>query len=588
MTRHLVIALLLLHSTMLAWMGARNSPTMDEPAHLPAGVVHWKTGCFDLYRVNPPLIRTLAALPAVISGAQLDVPDIKQNRYYRGEWFAGKAFLAANGPHSFTYFTLARWSCIPISLLGAWICWRWSQKLYGPTAGLLTLTLWCFSPNILAWGSTINPDLGAASFGVAAGFYFWQWLESPKWSNTLTAGCWLGLALLTKTTWIVLFGLWPVLWVISLRLSRHYTRRETQPSLRQLLVILVQALYIVNVGYGFERTGIPLGEYQFISHTLGGPGAHSTPANRFSGSWLGVVPILLPENYVCGIDMQKYEFEKRKWSYLRGEQKLGGWWYYYLYCMAVKIPLGTWALGIGALCLTIRGWPNSQRLRAELMLLAPAVLVLLLVSSQTGFSRHFRYVIPAFPFLLVWAGKCATLASDIHPVATRACWAFVLWTVASSLSVYPYSLSYFNELAGGPKGGHAHLLDSNIDWGQDLFSLKRWIDAHPEASSIRIASFGFCNPSDVGIDAETPPSGPIDSDDLQVPPASEIGPLPGWYAVSVNHIRGYRHFDFNKPTYVYFCRFRPVAMAGYSIYIYHITADEANKVRAELGLPLIL
>ena len=37
--------------------------------------------------------------------------------------------------------------------------------------------------------------------------------------------------------------------------------------------------------------------------------------------------------------------------------------------------------------------------------------------------------------------------------------------VGSSLAIYPHSLSYFNELAGGPTKGHYHLIDSNIDWG---------------------------------------------------------------------------------------------------------------------------
>jgi hypothetical protein len=53
--------------------------------------------------------------------------------------------------------------------------------------------------------------------------------------------------------------------------------------------------------------------------------------------------------------------------------------------------------------------------------------------------------------------------------------------------------------------------------------------------------------------------------------------LPGWYALSVNDIYG-------QSKYGYFLNFRPVAMAGYSIYIYHITADEANRVRTESGL----
>jgi hypothetical protein len=55
------------------------------------------------------------------------------------------------------------------------------------------------------------------------------------------------------------------------------------------------------------------------------------------------------------------------------------------------------------------------------------------------------------------------------------------------------------------------------------------------------------------------------------------GPKPGWYALSVNYIYS------RDRQYRYFLNFRPAAMAGYSIYIYHITQDEANRVRKESG-----
>jgi hypothetical protein len=48
-------------------------------------------------------------------------------------------------------------------------------------------------------------------------------------------------------------------------------------------------------------------------------------------------------------------------------------------------------------------------------------------------------------------------------------------------------------------------------------------------------------------------------------------PQPGWYALSVNHL-----YDREKQ-YRYFLNFEPVAMAGYSIYIYHITPEDANR-----------
>jgi len=105
--------------------------------------------------------------------------------------------------------------------------------------------------------------------------------------------------------------------------------------------------------------------------------------------------------------------------------------------------------------------------------------------------------------------------------------------------------------------------DSNIDWGQDLFYLKRWLDKHPEARPLHLAFHGSYDAGVAGIEYAPPPT----------------EPKPGWHALSVNKIRS------RSREYEYFLRFEPVAMAGYSIYIYHVTLDEANHVRRELGLP---
>jgi hypothetical protein len=167
------------------------------------------------------------------------------------------------------------------------------------------------------------------------------------------------------------------------------------------------------------------------------------------------------------------------------------------------------------------------------------------------------------------------------------------WAVISYLSVHPHSLAYFNELAGGPDKGHRHLLGSNIDWGQDLFRLKRWMEEHPDAAPVKVAYFNHIDPRIVGLDFELPPFGVADGP----PPAGEtalgFGPHPGYFAVSVRLVRGnqagppdgrggYRSAPFR--TYEYFQQFRPIAKAGYSIFIYCITLDEANAVRARYGL----
>ena len=111
-------------------------------------------------------------------------------------------------------FTWARWACIPFSLLGGYVCFRWARELYGDWSGLLALTLWCFYPTILANGQMITPDMGATALGLTAVYVFWKWLNRPGWLLALGAGLALGLALLTKSTCIFILLPWPVLFLV--------------------------------------------------------------------------------------------------------------------------------------------------------------------------------------------------------------------------------------------------------------------------------------------------------------------------------------------------------------------------------------
>jgi hypothetical protein len=348
-------------------------------------------------------------------------------------------------------------------------------------------------------------------------------------------------------------------------------------------LVLLLALYVLNLGYEFEGTLQKLGEYAFVSEALGGRREQSlkqsTVGNRFLNTWLAGVPVPLPSNYVQGIDVQKWDFERKMWSYLRGEWREGGWWYYYLYGLLIKAPLGTWILVLLAIGVGLFGQKYGAGWRQELVLLAPAVVVLTLVSSQTGFNHHVRYVLPALPFVFVWGSKVARAVPLGHQKVAYIATVALLWSIGSSLWIYPHSLSYFNELVGGPFGGHAHLGVSNIDWGQDLFYLTQWLDQHPNARPLGLAyDCPLVDPRILGIEYTLPPQGP-DAERYAGPRL--LGPQPGWYAVSVNRIRD------RANQYSYFLRFEPVATAGYSIYIYHVRSDEANRVRRELGAPEI-
>ena len=258
------------------------------------------------------------------------------------------------------------------------MCYLWGRDLYGPAAGRLASVLWCFSPTILGQAQMITPDTGATSLGLAAASAFWHWLRRPNFAGAGLAGIVLGLALLTKGTWIILFGLWPALWLMWRVNAGHQCRNGAAGAPRELLQgvwMFVFALYVLNLAYGFERPFERLGGLKFISRSLSGEA--QTPAsgdNRFANTWLGQMPLPVPANYVLGINVQKRDFENGYRSYLRGEWKHGGWWYYYAYAWLIKEPLATWCLTLLAVVTGLRRWIGSGP-RAPTGTAAPVVRV---------------------------------------------------------------------------------------------------------------------------------------------------------------------------------------------------------------------
>jgi len=562
--------LLLTQAFLLGWIATVNSPALDEPGHLVSGLSHWKLGNFDLYRVNPPVTRLISAAPLLLANLRTDWSECSNHPLDRPEFNVAMRFIESNGRDSFWYFVLGRWVQIPVALLGGWICFRWAAELSGKSAGLTALFLWCFCPNVLAWGAAITPDLGATVFGLVAAYTFWRWLKNPGWMWALIAGVGLGLAEASKTTWIVLFALWPMLWLVW----RIDSRREAvaKPSALQLAAILLLGVYCIILSYGFENSFQPLGRMTFISRSLKGPEETSKIGNRFREHWIGSLPVPVPANYLKGIDVQKRDFELGKWAYLRGEHQFGGWYHYYLYGLAVKTPIGTLALLGAAVLMAVFG-RSRIRFRDHLILLVPALLVLAIVSSQTGLNRHVRYVLPVVPFLLVYAGQLGCAFESGRIVTRVFCGVCLTATAIGSMSVFPHSMSFFNSLAGGPRGGPGHLLDSNIDWGQDLLELKRFVDRHPEIDSVNLSYCGSIDPKITGLHFERIPR--LNRND-NWKGAENL--KPGWYAISVNHLFGYYFNGPGSPDYSCFQRLDPDGMAGYSIYIYHITPDILDRL----------
>jgi Dolichyl-phosphate-mannose-protein mannosyltransferase len=588
--RNCALFLLILQSALLALSASWHSPLGDEVGHLSSGIAHWRTGAFDLYRVNPPLCRLIASAPAVLARADFDWSAYRSGSKVRPEWSLGSAFIEANPSFWFGYFVTGRLALIPLILLGGYVCCAWATDLYGANAGLVALCCWVFSPEILTWGSTILPDASAAALGVLAGYCFWRWLRAPSWSRASLAGLALGLAELTKSTWVVLFLLWPALWLTRL-CSDKIAGSGWRSSGAQLAAILFAAIYVLNIGYAFEGSLQRLGDFTFVSRALAGEDAvkDRSEGNRFVGTWLGELPVPIPRNYLSGMDLAKLEFEEGKPSYWMGTWSDRGWWWYYSACAVLRIPLGTWALALLAVGAT--GW-DMRRARIdrgrvvgqlysagwhdELVLLSPAVAVFLLVSSQTGYSHTFRYVLPCLPFVFIWISKLARSVGMMHSGMALAAMLALSWSVVSSLMVYPHSWSYFNELAGGPRNGHLYLLD--INGGQDLWYLKQWYDSHPDARPLSVEASSVIDAAHFGIEAVSVLGGPADVQDREWEHMRQPGSSPGWHAISVYHLHD------RDGKYDWFRHFEPAYRIGYSILVYHITLQDAGHVRRQMGL----
>ena len=206
---------------------------------------------------------------------------------------------------------------IPLSLAGAVTAFRWARESFGETSAWIALVLWTFDPNILGNGALVAPDLGGSSMGLVAGYLLWRWLGQPNWSRAFFAGGGLGLALLSKSTLLILGPLWVVSWGVyrwrqgdtACPLEAGSTtagaRADTRGVFPEPWVWIFRDWHPVRV--------------EFVSRTFGGDRpARETTGNRFRGTLLEHVPVPLPRGFLIGLDLQKKDFEVGRWAFLPG------------------------------------------------------------------------------------------------------------------------------------------------------------------------------------------------------------------------------------------------------------------------------
>lgn len=572
-----------------------DSCVFNENARLTSGLVNLQKQDFSLFSVNPPLSSIVGALPAFLS-TDVSCPDRYDyglDPFVRHEDEAGRIFLETN-PDSRKMIRNGRFCVLLFSVFGMFVCMLYSGWLFGKAGGALAGTLWLFSPYIMGHGTHIGPDVPSAAMALAAtaAFHYALATNSSKWK--LRSGILLGLAELTKFTLVVLYPLLTLLWFgYRFREWRKNSFRGVVREFWQLFLSwFLVSVIIVNAGYLFKGTLTPLRDFEFQSKLLAGPDPNGS-GSRFKDSWLGRLPVPFPYDYVKGIDVQRVDFENGLGgrSYCWGRWGEHGWFSYYFIAILIKTPLGFLALFTLSSFLMAR---QSYRLswRDEAFVLAPGLTLFLFVSSQTGFSVHSRYVIPALPFFFTTTARAGLVFSSLSSRIRRnarliALQALVLCMTACGvfavIMVYPHEISFFNSLTlllpspaprltsptpqnmtekirsalmASSRAGGRFLLSSNVDWGQDVVRFDRRLKDMPEIKEIYVKLSG---------------SEPLDAISV---PVNIYQPrlTSGWYALSVDYLYAQNGF------YSDFFKLSPAFVVGATIWVYHVSEQDAHEI----------
>lgn len=468
-----------------------NTATVDEFAHVPAGLSHWETGDFSLYHENPPFVRCLVSFPVWCSGPVTRYRKALVGEGLRREWEFAVDYLLANLDDYTRLLFMARGVVLALSLTCCGVIFIWSGQEYGWAAGCVGSILWLTDPNIIAHSGVATLDVGAATAACLSSFMFWRFLRGPTWPGAILSGIGLGVAASSKFTLLMLYPAWGLAFVLSQFLQAEVGGDRghspaARPSWIQAVSIITLSVLSIDACYLFKGVGRRLDSYGFVSRLFTGaisPLSRFVPGppgeNRLRGTVIGRMPVPLPEDYVIGLDSQKRDEESGLANMCEGRLVEGGFWYSPLRTLIYKLPPGTIVLlGSAAMFWVRRGRRGSLTLKG-LVIILPALTILGGLCTQTGLNWAFRYAIPALPFLFIAVGAMVSRVWSL-PAARALILLCVGWNIADVALTRPFHFSYGNLLIGGMRGAQKVFLGSNYDWGQDLGRLKLWSQANPD------------------------------------------------------------------------------------------------------------
>jgi 4-amino-4-deoxy-L-arabinose transferase-like glycosyltransferase len=535
---------------------------MDEPTHLMAGFSYLDTGDFRLNPEHPPLAKMWAALPLALGGVESISRTSTRWRLGRqrelGYEFVNGSFDNVRRADPATRLVPARMTMVALGIGLGIVVYAWARAMWGAVGALVALALYALSPTVLAHTRLVTTDVPAAMGFTCVVWSFWRFCRAPRWQRVLPLGLSLGVALLLKFSTILLAPVLVALlalWVMFPDNGAEGWRRRLGAGTGALAAAALMAIVIVWAGYGFRYRATVSGEYSL-------PWAEVSRQDGLPHTVIGFVRERrwLPESYLFGLAYVAGHSDRR--TFINGQILDHGSWLFFPEAFAIKstpalLAIVAWLIILG---LRPRRWSLSG------WFLALSILIYLAVSMASRLNIGHRHLLPIYPLIFIAAG-CLGRIATAHRTAA--------WTLAmllaghgvSSAVAFPRYLSYFNAIAGGPAGGWRYLVDSNIDWGQDLARLGRWLRAH-DVRRVYLAYFGSADPASYGIAFQKV----YQVEDFE-PGIPGQRPGPGEYlAASVTLLQGLYVTDASSASWLARVRteLEPVGKAGDSILIYRI------------------
>lgn len=514
-----------------------DSAAFDEVIHLPAGIVHVRTGDLRLAPDHPPLARLWAALPAAFLPVALPAPESEAFR--TGEFVAaGREILEKNS--RLPLLALGRLMVVALLLATLVLVRAAGRRLFGADAGLLALAVASLTPALLAHGHLVTTDMAAALLFLAVLLAFARLGERLSPWRVGTAAAVLAALVLTKYSWPIVL---PALFAMGIFAVVGHRLRVGH------LVGVAAVCGLVTWGavwacYGFRyspfrgpgaaearmhvpfQAGIPAAvghedAWKVVLEDSGG--VPYTGATAGFARWARRHRIL-PEAWVYGLMLLK-KMSYPRTAFFHGE--IGpGWAAYFPVAFLIKSPIPEILLGaLGLAAIAAGRAPPRDRVFA--IGLAVFVLSYGAFAVLSTMNIGERHLLPLHPILAVAAGAGAAWAGARWGKALVL--ALVLWLGVETALVHPNELGYFNETVGGWKGGWRWLADSNVDWGQDLLRLARWT-RHNGDPEVKLGYFGAEDPRGVVPRATNFVSA--------YPFGAPARLTPGVYVVSVNQLLG--------------------------------------------------